>query len=406
MIADKQSQPLTNLMILMFGIIILQALMPVVGRFISTFFTTYSLLLVVLLIIYYFLRWNFSEWFNKLLPIILVVIINLLYSITHGQSMVNTLYGALLAFCPVLIGLRIKDLPSRQLKRLFTVAGMGLCITAITSIYGLSTHPGAARIMATFENSNDPLLIQFEWLNIGGFAFTYILLTLYPMIIGYVREVHNKLWIKIIVIWILATYYLSAEYMTGLMGFTLLSSLWFVRKEFNYKRVLLVATVILAFFSLIKGPMASLLYDASASTTSSILHERFLYMADSLSGVENTSDVGSREDMLNASLYGFLRSPIFGNWHSGGGIGGHSFILDFLSLYGIIGVILLWKAYKTIFETYIAIYRNKPYYSYAVMSFVTAIILSTVNTGNHWFELTLLVPMSMKMMTIDKSQHI
>lgn len=281
----------------------------------------------------------------------------------------------------------------------------GLVITTVTTIYGLSIHPGAARTMATFMDPNDPLLKQYEWFNIGGFSFTYILLTIYPMIIGYIRETHDKLWVKVVVIWVLGIYYFSAEYMTGLMGFILISSLWFVPKEFQYKRFLTVIALIILFFTLIKGPLASVLYDASASTSSYILRERFLYMADSLSGIENTSDVGSREDVLMASLKGFLYSPIFGNWFIGGGIGGHSYILDFLSLYGLIGVVLLWKSYKTIFRTFIAPYKNRSYYSYAVMSFITALILSTVNTGNHWLELTLLVPLMLRKISCEKSQR-
>lgn len=404
-IVGAHTVPLKKMWIFLFSIIILQSLMPIVGRFISSYLTTYSLLVVVLLILLYFSRWRANIWITKLYPLLLIVVINSIYSISHGQSMVNTVYGSMLSFCPVLIGLRLPTINNKQVKTLFIVMAAGLFITTVTSIYGLSTYPGAARIMATIERSDDPMLIQFEWLNIGGFSFTYILLTVYPMIIGYIRQTYDRLWLKILVILVGFTYYLSAEYMTGLMGFVLTSSLWFVPKNFKYKRLLTILGCVLVLFVLTKDSFASVLYNASASTKSEVLSERFLYMADSLAGVKNTSEVGAREAVLETSYEGFIHSPILGNWHKGGGVGGHSYILDFLSLFGIVGLILLWKSYKVIFKSFIAPYENKPYYSYAVMSFVTAIILSTVNTGNHWLELTLLVPLFLKMLSYKKAQR-
>lgn len=129
-----------------------------------------------------------------------------------------------------------------------------------------------------------------------------------------------------------------------------------------------------------------------------------MYMADGMSGVKNTSDVGMREDALMASVRGFLNSPIWGNWYKGGGIGGHSYILDFISLYGLVGIILIVKSYKVIFRQFYLKYKNTTYYSYAMMSFVTAIILSIVNTGNHWLELTLFVPLTLRMIDLIKTK--
>lgn len=401
--SDNDTQPLQKLWMVLFSLIILHSMMPFVGRFISTFFTTYLLLGVVLMIVYYFVQWEFSWWSNLLISLILIDVINLLYGVSHGQPMTTALYGELLSFCPVLIGLRILSLPSDQTKTLFKVAAIALIITSLTTIRGLQIFPGASRMLATFQDSNNPLLIQFEWNNIGGFSFTYLLLTIYPIIIGYVREMYNKIWVKILLIWLFATYFISAEYATALTGFVLISSLWFVPKNFSYKKLFTLLGVVLVFFLIFKSILASLLYDFAGAINSNTLQARFLYMADGVSGVENTSSVGLREDLLMTSLKNFLHSPVVGNWTRRGGVGGHSYILDFISLYGIIGLILIIKSYKVIFTTFYVQYKDTPFYSYALMSFITAIILSIVNTGNHWFELTLLVPLAMKTMYHSKS---
>lgn len=377
--------------------------MPVVGRVISTYLTTYFMLSIVLMILLNFIYWRLNWWSNLLFPLLSILTIQCLYKIGHGQEVTLTIYGGLLSLCPILIGLRMQTMPSRQQKTLFRVMSIAVIITIITTISGLSTHHGAARILATIEDSNDLRLIQFEWLNIGGFSFTYILLTLYPIIIGFIKETCNKLWVKVLIIWLIATYYIEAEYMTGLMGFIVISSLWFMPKRTSVKNLFTLIIFLLIFIVVFKDVIANVMYDSATSSESVILKERFSYMADGLSGVENTSDAKLREDVLMESLNGFLASPVLGNWYKGGGVGGHSYILDFMSLYGLVGLILLVKSYKVIFRQFYLKYKGTSYYSYAIMAFFTAIVLSTVNTGNHWLELTLLIPLALKIIEIVKA---
>lgn len=379
--------------------------MPIVGRVISSFLTTYFFLFIVVLIFVYFIGWRFNWWFSILTSLILILIIQCVYSIGHGQSMVTTVYGGLLSFCPILIALRVRTLPSYQIKTLFKVTSIAVIITVVTTIIGLSTHQGASRILATIASSDDPRLIQFEWLNIGGFSFTYLLLTIYPVIIGFIREIYDKWWLKLLIIWLLGTYYLSAEYMTGLMGFIVISSLWFFPKDMSLKKLFILIVLFLIFFAVFNSLIANVLYDSASSSNSTILQDRFTYMADGLSGVENTSDVGLREDALMASVRVFFNSPLFGNWYKGGSVGGHSYILDFISLYGIVGIILIVKSYKVIFRQFYLKYKNTPSYKYALMSFLTAITLSVVNTGNHWLELTLIVPLFLSMIETIKTKR-
>lgn len=403
MIQTKEHiNPLQSIWVLLFSIVILHNIMPVVGRFISSYLTTYFMLLVVLAIFYYFTNWRLRWWGNLLTPLIIILLIQFLNN--QGQPIVARAFGVLLTICPILIGLRTDSMPSSQIKILFRVMAVGVLITVVTTISGLTAYPGAARLLATFADSNDPRLIQFEWLNIGGFSFTYILVTLYPIIIGFIRMVYDKLWIKVVIILLFARYFQSAEYTTALMAFILISSLWFIPKGFPTKKLFLWYGFGVILFSIFKDNIANLFYDSALANDSTVFQERFQYVADGLAGVENTSDVGYREKALMTSVQGILRSPILGNWYKTGGIGGHSYILDFISLYGIVGWILIVKSYKVIYRQFYQRYEDTPYFSYALMSFVTAIILSIVNTGNHWLELTLFVPLTLEMITLVKAK--
>ncbi len=381
----------------LFTLIILHSIMPIVGRAISSFLTTYFLLGVVGLIYLYFIKWNINRWIYALFPLLLVTVVNMLWAYTHGDGLVMTVYSTLLGFTPVLLGFRLVALPYYQKKKLFNIVILMLLATAVTSIVGLASDPGAARYLATVSDSNEARNVQLEWKNVGGFSFTYILLTIYPVMICYAKEMSLALWKKIVLIAILLAYYISAEYMTGLMGFVILSALWFMPRKFSDKKLSGILIILLIVFLLLKRPIAMLLYRMASSTSSSTLYERFVYMANSLLGISIESDVGLRGEVLQRSVNGFLEHPLLGNWYLGGRVGGHSYILDFICKYGIIGISMLIWSYKRIYDLFFASFRKSSYFGYAMASFGTAIILSLINTGNHWFELTLIIPLMLSM---------
>lgn len=387
----------------LFTLIILHSIMPIVGRAISSFLTTYFLLGVVGLIYLYFIKWKINRWIYALFPLLLLTVVNALWTYTHGGGLVLTVYGMLLGFTPVLLAFRLVDLPYYQKKKLFNIVMLALLATAVTSIIGLFSDPGAARYLATVSDANEARNVQLGWKNVGGFSFTYILLTVYPVIICYAKEMNLALWKKLVLVAILLAYYISAEYMTGLIGFVVLSALWLVPKEFSNKKLLGILIFLLFVFFLLKTSIAMLLYRLASTTSSSTLYERFAYMANSLMGVSNESDVGLREKVLMTSLNGFLQHPILGNWIYNEGGGGHSYILDFICKYGIIGVSMLVWSYKRIYDLFFARFRRTAYFGYAMASFGTAIILSTINTGDHWFELTLVIPLILEMIPQAKN---
>lgn len=76
----------------------------------------------------------------------------------------------------------------------------------------------------------------------------------------------------------------------------------------------------------------------------------------------------------------------------GGGIGGHSFILDTIGLYGFLGIISLIFMYRKIYRLFFAPFRNKGGYGYVLWLFLQTILLSCVNTGMWLSVLALLAP--------------
>jgi hypothetical protein len=126
-------------------------------------------------------------------------------------------------------------------------------------------------------------------------------------------------------------------------------------------------------------------------TGSQTISDRLSALAGGQSGLEASED--NRIDLYRRSLTTFLKHPIFGTFLSGGGgVGGHSFILDNLGHYGILGAVLMFWMYRTIYRCFIAPFKGKAGYGYVLWAFLQTILLSLINTGMWLTVLTLILP--------------
>ena len=395
---QHSEKEITNWTLFLFIFIVAYDILPIVSRFVSSFLTTYVMLGVVGLLYLYFLTWNFGGWLRATFPLLLVTIITLLHSLSSGGFNLTTIYGTLLGFLPILIALRLKAAPVNQQQKVFRTAFAGLIITAVTSIVGLTIMPGTARVLATTASTSDPILIRSGWYNIGGFSFTYMLTVVYPMMICYAKE---KKWgwpKKVFLFLIVLAFYIKAEYMTGMLMFLALSVLWLMPARLSVGKTITIIAGIAIGIQLLRDPLADLLMRFANTADSVAFRERLAYLADYLRGISSTSDVGKRIDVLKASVNGFLSHPIFGTWYlKGRYIGGHSYLLDFISNFGLIGIGLQVAVYHRIYKLFYAAYAKSRYFGYVLCAIISAVVLSTINTGDHWFELTLIVPLFLEM---------
>jgi hypothetical protein len=97
--------------------------------------------------------------------------------------------------------------------------------------------------------------------------------------------------------------------------------------------------------------------------------------------------------LYRLSFTTFLQHPLFGTFLSGGGgVGGHSYILDILGRYGLLGATLLYFMYRKIYYYFVAPFKDKPGYGFVLWTFLQAILLSVLNPGMWLNVLTLIVP--------------
>ncbi|MBO4433508.1 MAG: hypothetical protein J5852_08255 [Clostridia bacterium] len=118
---------------------------------------------------------------------------------------------------------------------------------------------------------------------------------------------------------------------------------------------------------------------------------RLTALAGGVEGLENFED--NRLELYTMSLSAFFKSPLFGQLFSTTSYaGGHSFILDSLASYGILGGTTLFFIYRSIYKFFFKPFYNEAGFGFVLWSFVQAIILSFVNTGMWINVLALFIP--------------
>ena len=348
--------------------------MPTVAYYIPSIIR----ILFALVIVLHFLPKVSYRWF----PIILFPILTLIgYAFNASPQFFPHLYyviniGVLGALSYSLVA-RDEITLSRQLVFLIVIA---FIINAVTTIYGNIRFPNASRVLASIklvaENYD-----TYRRLNIGGFDEIYSLTLSIPIAAIVFKK--KKGVIKVISI-LLAVLFLitviKSEYSTALLFALLSFILFFLPLKTKIKTILFYISIFVAVI-LIGDAFDVFSYITRLSGSDSV-GNRMNDLSDWLQSgqLEDSSDVTGRIGLYMLSLTGFLSSPIIGNMAAKENVvGGHSFILDNLSIYGIIGVISLWLMYSAIYKINCKLYSKNDFYHFSVFTFIIYLFLNLLN---------------------------
>lgn len=397
----NQKPVLTDYMILL---VIAYSITSFVPRLISTFLTTYFYLAVLVILFLYFLARKKGEKIQMFLYFLLPFIVWKIWLYLLGiNDITSYVYSIFLEFVPMMAGLYLIRIKGGELK-LFAITIIVLfIITIITTIIGLNIHPEASRVLATAISSDSEELITYNWMNIGGYEFTYMMVLMYPLVILAFKLGKIKWWFALILTALIATYILFACYTTSLLLFIITSFFWFFKKDLKPFHILIFLFFAILFIALFYGVFAGLLEKLADVINDDIMSPRLRSIAGGRETLEDNED--NRWELWLMSLNTFLRSPIFGTVFEYGQIGGHSFILDFMAQYGLFGLIFLFLMYYSIYKYFFMRYRLCTGYGYIVWMFFQTIVLSVVNTGMWTNILTLFIPVVLNFIYLGKKNE-
>lgn len=370
---------------------------PIVGNYTPASIYGFLVLLMYALLLFEWnkgLHANISSCFKIIGVLILVFITD---SIFANQFLIKNAYGLMqLLLYPFLGMLLLKYDFGKTYARLFWVVLLSYVITSITTYFGCQLVPNASRILASttmVEESGMENLIKN--LNIAGFSEIYTIALITPLIVMMMRRGTMNYIIGSFVLFAFIIGVIEAQYTTALFVCVLSLLLFFLPKNYSRKKYIssfLFLTILCSFGLFL---ISELLTYLSSIMESSFVGDRLSDLSSVLSGnqddVDNNSDMMKRRDIYLQSIETFLSHPL-GAWDQKA-TGGHSFILDSLARFGVLGVVLIGVMYKRIYTNFIKPFRMNADYGYAIISFFWVIFLAIVNPNPNILFVCFILPL-------------
>ena len=370
---------------------ILYSIVPIVGRLTSNYLTTYFYMALVVFLVVLIIALdrpeNLNEYFTFLLPVIVYSVFQLY---TSRQDIVNWGYGVLLLLLPVILGYYFTQDKTRILASYRKLIVIAMIVTMITTIIGCIQNPNASRIMASLD-SGAADASTYDMKNIGGYSFVYFAILLYPVLILAYKNKRIKLIPTLLIAALILATAVYSEYTTALLLFVATSLLFFMKRDLSVKGIVFVSVFAILFLLIFSNVIVSFLNWLGEIVGSEEIASRLSALSGGVEGLEASED--QRIALYRFSLNRFFENPLFGTiFNSNKSNGGHSFILDTLASFGIIGAALMFIMYRNIFTRFFLPFKDKPGYGYVVWTFIQTLILSLVNTGMWLDVLCLFAP--------------
>lgn len=338
------------------------------------------------------------------IPIFIVPFLNTI-AVNGGRiPLVNLMYVVFQWLSWPLIGYFVVDkLTSKSQKIAFWSFVACFVITALTTSYGCSIFPNASRAMAngTFAEMESDIVTMYRSMNIGSFQFVYTLVLMIPVILCCNLSVFkNRYWGYGIIGLFLYTIY-QTQYTTALLLAVVSTAYLVLPISHNPKtaRKWLIGIVAIFFVSLpIIGDLLSFFAGIIGSEQMS---QRFSELSLSISGqqLDEDSDFGTRLYLWNKSLTTFFSHILTGVYFTtdiasaSKYVGGHSFILDSMARFGIVGLMLVIWMFKKLYKLFVKPFNNRNDYIFVFTAFVLNIVQCLINTVSIEVVFVFLMPL-------------
>ena len=385
--------------------IIIFTISPFIQQATSRFLTTYFYMIIVVVTVgFTFVTCklkNIREYILTLIPFILFQSLEILT--TQNSNVLLRGYQILLFMLPICLGFYILKNNEKQLQgsvKVFSVViVITFLITALTTIIGCIKNPNAARILATTATSQDSTAVSFNWQNIGGFTFVYSCTLLYPLVILGFKQKKIPLILVIVFTAVEFALAINTEYTISLMLIMFSSFLFLLPRDLSPKKFFVISIVAIVLVVLFSSLIAVFMDYVGQLIGNEMMGEKMMAVFSGKEAMDSMED--RRMDRYSLSLETFLNNPLFGCFLSGkidGKLGGHSFILDTLGKYGLLGGAILFFSYRSVYKAFYKPFKEKMGFGFVIWLFAQPIILSALNTGMWLDNLCLFSPILLIMM--------
>lgn len=350
----------------------------------------YPSVLYAIIIISLFLLLSSDVGFKtvlRIVPIFIIPLLDVFISSAGAYEFFQGISRFLQFLILPLLAIYIYGWSDMKMAKLIFLTFIGVnFITCFTTYDGCLMYPNASRDLAVGDASTSSYYYLYLAANIGGFKFIYSTVLLSGLVIytikdfRYINGGYILLPLCIVYIGLIFMTILAAEYTLSLLMLVSYVFLLFVGNAFSIKKFFVIGAFLIISFFLFKPFISNSLKYASEIVKSENISNRLYDISLSLEGkhTQEGSDYDARKDAYIKSLEQFKKTPL-GCWRFKGGMGGHSFFLDSLAKYGILGLILVILTYVYTYIYYLKQYEDDVIFGYGFYIFFLSIVVSVLN---------------------------
>lgn len=340
--------------------------------------TLYAGIIVMLFVFSYFRLSKNKNVVLYLLPLLAIYLLNsIIYdlkNVSDTNSIMRWISGVLQTM--ILPILSADAIVRKRVKLAFMLLIVFLSIetlTYVTSIFAEMSLPGIIRMNPGQLIENDAYMYAMKTsLNVGNFDTVYGASALIPILVMVIKWrsdlIKNRFlrMLPILLLMLILYFIYMSQFTTALVCSLLMISTLLLPSKMSmplFRRSLFAIFVVAV---LARSFIPVILHMVADNIESPIMSERFEGIAITLEGGTDTGseDIDERTNVYTRALTTIFEDPIVGEW-GGEGHSGHSFILDTIAKYGLLGILLILVFYKNLLKLFYYPYKELTWvYSY------------------------------------------
>ena len=340
---------------------------------------------------------KFVKFLMSSFALFLIPILYLLQSfiLNDGNSFSNLLTLLMLIVYPMFSSYVIAHRYERKIivisRGLLLYISALLVLTMVTTYMGNLEFPGASRSLAHYREDTSGLLSLYNSMNIGGFGFIYTVTLVLPLLSYWLKTNRIALVLSILGFVVAILCIISSQYTIALlMSFISVAMCFFPRR---IRRTHIITFALLLLLLLISSPLIGKVFlylsnNVDGKIMSARMEEVYLFFSRGEIGL--SSDTATRIGHIRMSWNTFFSNPLIG---SNVGAGNHSYLVDTLAHFGIVGLAAVVISFRCIYRKYVVNLKKTELYYYALACYLINIIQCYVNTYNGFVVFTLILPL-------------
>ncbi len=344
--------------------------------------------------------WHLFKIKNKLLPFLLVSAIMLGAFTIVDVAMSEKkdwliVYRMMISLTPLFYSyVAVKKLDSKFLKPL--VVSMFACfvVTLVTTLIGNVKFPLISRhFVSGTTSAYNTFGKEFEYWNIGGFGFVYNSVAMIALLIYLRKKKKISFWFLLFVLLLEGCLLYCAQYLIAICGFLVIFPLAFFPYK-SKKSIISYGVLMITMVSILLIVIANFAPQIIENMEASNLKRKLADIHTLLTTGKIVGTVKGRVDVYMKSIDLIIKYPIFGSRFVRGAAlnGEHSFTLDTIANYGLIGLGVLIIFYYCIWKM-LNLYKDKKHVDILVVLFVLCIFIASINTDKYVFTLAFAFPL-------------